>query len=64
MGERIGILAGQGAFVSWALSELKEQGFSCVVAGVEGEAESGLESRADIFQWIKPGDVAETASGR
>jgi DUF1009 family protein len=62
MGERIGILAGQGAFVSWALSELKEQGFSCVVAGVEGEAESGLESRADIFQWIKPGDVAETIS--
>lgn len=62
MGERIGILAGRGAFVSWALSELKGQGFSCVVAGVEGEAESGLESRADVFQWIKPGDVAKAIS--
>jgi len=62
MGERIGILAGQGAFVSWALSELKGQGFSCVVAGVEGEAESGLKSRADVFKWVKPGDVAQAIS--
>ncbi len=62
MGERIGILAGRGAFVSWALSELKGQGFSCVVAGVEGEAESGLESRADVFQWIKPGDLTKAIS--
>jgi DUF1009 family protein len=62
MGERIGILAGRGAFVLWALSELKGQGFSCVVAGVEGEAEFGLESRADVFQWIKPGDLAKAIS--
>lgn len=62
MGERIGILAGRGAFVSWALAELKGRGFSCVVAGLEGEAESGLESRADVFQWIKPGEVAKAIS--
>ncbi|MDH7512556.1 MAG: UDP-2,3-diacylglucosamine diphosphatase LpxI [Clostridiales bacterium] len=62
MGERIGILAGQGAFVSWALSELKGQGFACVVAGIEGEAESGLESRADVFEWVKPGDAAQVIS--
>lgn len=62
MGERIGILAGRGAFVSWAVSELKGKGFACVIAGVEGEAEPELKSRADAFQWIKPGDVMKAIS--
>lgn len=57
MGERVGIVAGSGAYVGRILSELEARGMSCVVVGVEGEADRQLESRAASFQWVKPGEL-------
>lgn len=58
MGERIGIVAGSGAYVGRILSELKSKGETCVV-GVEGETEPKLEGRAGSFLWVRPGELGK-----
>lgn len=52
MGQRIGIIAGSGEFPYLVLKEAQRQGYVCVVAGVKGEAEKGLQDKVDIFEWI------------
>ncbi len=62
MGERIGILAGSGAFVARLLSELQGKGETCVVVGVEGETERELEGRAGSFLWVRPGELGKAVA--
>jgi len=62
MGERIGIIAGSGAFVSRILLELKQKGVACVVVGVDGETAPELESQVSAFRWVKPGELGKAIS--
>jgi len=52
MGRRLGIIAGSGKFPFYFLQEAQNLGYSCVVAGIKGEAENDLENKADVFEWI------------
>lgn len=62
MGRGIGIVAGSGAFVAGALSELRRRGLRCVVLGIRGEAGPELKAAADAFLWIKPGELTRAAA--
>jgi DUF1009 family protein len=52
MGERIGVIAGAGESPLLALEEAARLGLECVVAGVRGEAQPDIKSRASVFEWI------------
>jgi DUF1009 family protein len=52
MGQRIGIIAGAGCFPLQALDMAKAQGYTCVVAGIRGEALPDLKIKADAFEWV------------
>lgn len=58
MANRLGILAGSGSFPILALNEARNQGYFCAVAGLRGEADPALKTRADVFEWFEPGDLA------
>jgi UDP-2,3-diacylglucosamine hydrolase len=62
MGRAIGIIAGSGAFVAGALSELRRRGLRCVVLGIRGEAGPALKAGADAFFWIKPGELGRAVA--
>ncbi len=32
-------------------------GYSCIVAGIKDEAETGLRNKVDIFEWVDVGDI-------
>ena len=52
MGPRIGIIAGSGRFPLEALNIAKSLGFTCVVAGIRGEALPEIKLQADVFEWV------------
>lgn len=52
MGPRIGIIAGSGRFPLQALDMAKSLGYTCVVAGIRGEALPELKIKADAFEWV------------
>ncbi|MDP2914607.1 MAG: UDP-2,3-diacylglucosamine diphosphatase LpxI [Candidatus Aminicenantes bacterium] len=52
MGPRIGIIAGSGRFPLQALDIAKSLGYTCVVAGIRGEALPELKIKADAFEWV------------
>lgn len=62
MGPRIGIIAGSGEFPFLVLEEAKKLGYACVVAGIRGEAEPGLEKKVQLFEWVDVGDVVGLVS--
>lgn len=62
MGRRIGIIAGSGEFPLLVLSEAQKLGYSPVVAGIDGEAETTLKERVDIFEWIDMGNILSLIS--
>jgi DUF1009 family protein len=56
MGRGIGIVAGSGAFVSAAVSELSRRGLRCAVVGIKGESDPGIAAAADSFLSVKWGE--------
>ncbi len=44
------------------LDEAQKLGYSSVVVGIRGEAEVGLEEKADIFEWIEMGNILSLIS--
>lgn len=52
MGRRIGIIAGSGEFPYCVCEEAQNLGFSCVVAGIKGEAEISLGERVSVLEWF------------
>ncbi|MDD8026493.1 MAG: UDP-2,3-diacylglucosamine diphosphatase LpxI [Acidobacteriota bacterium] len=52
MGERIGLIAGAGESPLLALEEAARLGLECVVAGIRGEAQADLKTRAVAFEWV------------
>jgi hypothetical protein len=59
MGQRLGIIAGSGAFPLQAVAEAGNLGYVCVVAGLRGAADEALKLRADAFEWIGPAEIAK-----
>ena len=57
MGHRIGIVAGSGMLPFLILEEAQKQDYSCVVAGLKGETDPGLENKAEVFSWVEGGDI-------
>jgi DUF1009 family protein len=57
MGLRIGIIAGSGRFPLQALAGAKVLGYSCVVAGIRGEALPELKVEAEAFEWVGPTEL-------
>lgn len=57
MGRGIGIIAGSGAFVAGAVSELRRRGRRCAVLGIRGESSPGLRAAADAYLTVKPGEL-------
>ncbi|MGB2763871.1 MAG: UDP-2,3-diacylglucosamine diphosphatase LpxI [Candidatus Aminicenantaceae bacterium] len=62
MGQRIGIVAGSGEFPFLVLEEAKKMGCFCAVAGIRGEAETGIKEKADIFEWFDVGGILNLIS--
>ncbi len=62
MGHRIGIIAGSGEFPFLVLVEARKRGYSVAVAGIKGEAQPGLRSKADIFRWVTAGRIQDLIS--
>jgi len=62
MGRRIGVIAGSGEFPYLLLAEAQKMGYSCVVAGIKEEAETGLREKVDIFEWVDVGDILNLIS--
>ena len=62
MGCRIGIIAGSGEFPSLILKEAQKLGYSCVVAGIKGEAEASLKDKVGVFEWIDVGEIMNLVS--
>ena len=63
MGRRIGVIAGSGEFPFLLLAEAQKMGYSCVIAGIKEEAETGSAQGVSMVQEASPrprkGTVAE-----
>lgn len=57
MGRGIGIIAGSGAFVTGAVSELRRRGLRCIVVGIRGESSPRLKAAAEAIFWVGPGEL-------
>ena len=54
MGLRIGLIAGSGRFPLQALAGAKARGYTCVVAGIRGEALPEIKAEVEAFEWVGP----------
>ena len=52
MGQKLGIIAGQGVFSSFLCEQARKQGYFCVVACIRDAAPIEPEANADIFEWF------------
>ena len=52
MGDKLGIIAGSGKIPFFLYQEARKLGYQCVVAGIRGETDSGLQELAGEFQWF------------
>ena len=59
MGRRIGVIAGSGEFPLLAVEEASRRGWTCVVAGLRGEALETLQAKAARFAWVEASRPAE-----
>ncbi len=62
MGHRIGIVAGSGMLPFLILEKAKIQDYACVVVGLKGEADPGLEEKAEVFSWVEREDIPRLIS--
>jgi DUF1009 family protein len=52
MGDKLGIIAGSGKIPFFLYQEAKKMGYECVVAGIRGETEVGLQKSIPVFEWF------------
>jgi hypothetical protein len=53
MGQKLGVIAGSGAFPIHVCREARHRGQTCVVAGIKGEADQSLSDTGDLFHWFE-----------
>jgi DUF1009 family protein len=58
----LGIIAGSGEFPALLLGEAQGLGYSCVIAGIRGEARPGLKKRVGAFKWVGVGAISDLVS--
>ena len=52
MGDKLGIIAGSGKIPFFLYQEAKKKGYECVVVGIRGETEVGLQELIPVFEWF------------
>lgn len=62
MEHRLGIIAGSGEFPVFVLTEAQKRGYSCVIAGIRGQAASSLQERDEKFEWFEAHDIINLIS--
>ncbi len=62
MGRRIGVIAGSGEFPYYVCEEAQNLGFSCVVAGIKGEAEINLGERVSLLEWFDIHEIEDVVT--
>lgn len=55
----IGLIAGNGRFPVLSAKEAQKLRYRVVICGIQKEADSSLESLADVFCWIKIGELGK-----
>ena len=51
------MIAGNGRFPILAAKEARSQGYRVAICGIEEEADGSLQKIADVFQWVKIGEL-------
>ncbi len=59
---KLGIIAGSGNFPFYVCEEAQNLGYSCVVAGIRGEAESSLGEKVSVFEWFNVSEITKVAA--
>jgi DUF1009 family protein len=59
---RLGIIAGSGDFPFYVCEEAQNLGYSCVVAGIRGEAESSLGKKVSVFEWFDVSEITKVVA--
>ncbi len=59
MKKNIGVIAGSGEFSLLVCNQLRKQGDSCIVAGIEGQAASKLQNVSDVFAWFDISNILD-----
>lgn len=62
MGKRLGIIAGSGGIPLFIFQEASKLGYSCTVAGIQGDAEAVLPESIGSFQWFDIGEILDVVS--
>ncbi len=52
MNKNMGVIAGSGEFSLLACKQARKQGYRCITAGIEGQADSKLKNVSDVFAWF------------
>ena len=52
MGQKLGVIAGSGEFPIHVCQEARGMGYTCVVAGIKGEAANILTEQTENFAWF------------
>ena len=56
------MICGAGSFSRLALAEIQKEACDCVVAGIEGQADPGLEDGPYPFVWLRAGEINRLVS--
>ena len=62
MGDRLGIIAGSGAFPFFVIQEAQNQGYNCVVAAIKGAAKNTLQDKSQLLEWFDVDEIAKVVS--
>lgn len=62
MERRLGVIAGSGDFPFYVCEKAQNLGYSCVVAGVRGEAESTLGEEVAVFEWFDVPEITKVVT--
>lgn len=62
MARRLGVIAGSGDFPLHVCAKARDLGYSCVVAGIRGQAKSSIGEKASILEWFDIPEIARVAA--
>ncbi|MFP4081704.1 MAG: LpxI family protein [Candidatus Aminicenantes bacterium] len=62
MGNQLGIIAGSGEFPFLVLKEAQKSGYTCVAAGIRGQAGGDLAQKAEVFEWFDAEEILNLIS--
>jgi len=57
--KNMGVIAGSGEFSLLICNQVRKQGYRCIAAGIEGQADSKLRNVTDVFAWFDISNVLD-----